>query len=107
MTVRPAKTQSDQSSLCAQWVVKELSFLYAYSEDWVHLPFCWFCHEAAHIVFDSLLLMSLIPGFEPTNYSYETLNPDSVIFAKSSFKCRSINQSYCFYYQETTLHLRR
>ena len=40
MTVRPAKTQislgigqSDQSSLCAQLVVKDPSFLYADNED--------------------------------------------------------------------------
>ena len=40
MTVRPAKTQislgfrpSDQSSLCAQWVPKDPSFLHAERED--------------------------------------------------------------------------
>ena len=39
VTVRPAKTQislgiqSDQSSLCAQWVAKDPSFLHADSED--------------------------------------------------------------------------
>ena len=45
-------------------VAKESSFLYADSEDsdqtgrmpdlslrWVHMPFCWFCHEAAQITF--------------------------------------------------------
>ena len=53
--------QSYQSSLCAQWVAKDPSFLHADSEDsyltgqmprlcWVHMPFCWFCHEAAHYV---------------------------------------------------------
>ena len=26
--------QSDQSSLCARWVAKDLSFLHADSEDW-------------------------------------------------------------------------
>ena len=54
-------TQSDQSSVCAQWVAKDLSFHHADSEDWsdwadaqddlslrwAHMPFCWFCHEAA------------------------------------------------------------
>ena len=51
-----------ESSLCAQWVVKDPSFLHADSEDsdqtgrmprliclrWAHMPFCLFCHEAAH-----------------------------------------------------------
>ena len=62
--LRPAwaSAQSDQSSLCAQWVAKDPSFLHADSEDWsdwadaqadlslhwVHMPFCWICHEAAH-----------------------------------------------------------
>ena len=71
MTVRPAKTQISlgicpvwsESSLYAQWVAKDPSFLHADSEDesdwvdaqadlslrWVHMPFCLFCHEAAHI----------------------------------------------------------
>ena len=53
-----------ESSLCAQWVTKDPSFLHADSEDsgetgrmprliWVFAgrtqSFCWFCHEAAHI----------------------------------------------------------
>ena len=55
-----ASAQSDQSSLSAQWVAKDPSFLHADSEDWSNLayaqadlnlrwalmPFCWFCHEA-------------------------------------------------------------
>ena len=60
-----AKTQGispvwSESSLFAQWVATKL---HADSEDWsdwvdaqadlslcwVHMPFCWFCHEAAHI----------------------------------------------------------
>ena len=71
MTVRPAKTQISlgirpvwsESSLCAQRVAKDPSFLRADSEDWsdwadvqadlslrwAHMPFCWFCHEAAHL----------------------------------------------------------
>ena len=66
MTVRPAQTQTSlgirpdwsESSLCAQWVVKDPSFLHADGEDWsdwayahadlslrwAHMPFCWFCH---------------------------------------------------------------
>ena len=61
-----ASAQSGQSSLCAQWVVNDPSFLYADSEDsdqtgrsdwadaqadlslrWAHMSFGWFCHEAA------------------------------------------------------------
>ena len=65
-----ASTQSDQYSLCAQWVAKDPSFLHADrlsswdSEDWsdwtdaladpslrwAHMPFCWFCHEVALII---------------------------------------------------------
>ena len=59
-----ASAQSDQSSLCAQWVAKDPSFLHADSKDWsdcadvqadlslrwAHMTFCWFCHEAAQIV---------------------------------------------------------
>ena len=33
VTVRPASAQSDQSSLCAQWVAKDPSFLHVDSED--------------------------------------------------------------------------
>ena len=69
--VPPAKTQISlgirpvwsKSSLCAQWVAKDPNFLHADSEDlsdwadaqaelrrrWAHMPFCWFCHEAAHM----------------------------------------------------------
>ena len=65
MTVRPAKTQISlgmhpvwsESSLCAQWVAKDRSFLLADSDmsrrlwsdwadlspRWAHMPFCWFC----------------------------------------------------------------
>ena len=52
-----------ESSLCTQWVAKELSFLHADREDWldwvdtqadlslcwVHMPFCRFCHVLAQI----------------------------------------------------------
>ena len=72
VTVRPAKTQISlgirpvwsESSLCTQWVAKVPSFLHVDSEDsdlcadaqadlslrWAHMPYCWFCHEAAHIL---------------------------------------------------------
>ena len=69
MTVRPAKTQISlgispvwsESSLCAQWVAKDPSYLHADSEysdqtdlslRWSHMPLCWFCHEAAHFLLD-------------------------------------------------------
>ena len=70
MTACPAKTQISlgihpvwsESSLCAQWIAKDPSFLHADSEDWsdwadaqadlslrwVHISFCWFRHEVAH-----------------------------------------------------------
>ena len=96
MTGCPAKTQISlgicpvwsESSLCAQWVAKDPSFLHADSEDWsdwadaqadlslrwANMPFCWFCHDVAHInvhVFYLLALckdsmMILHPGLQKT-----------------------------------------
>ena len=57
--------QSDQSSLCAQWVAKDPKFLHVDSEDWsghgicpgwsesslAAQSFCWFCHVAAQMLF--------------------------------------------------------
>ena len=54
-----------QSPLCAQRVAKDPSFLHADSKNsdqtgwmprliclcWAHMPFCWFCHEAAHMYY--------------------------------------------------------
>ena len=67
MVCAPAKTQISmgirqvwsESSLCAQWVAKDPSFLHADSEDstptadaqadlilrWAHKTLCWFCHD--------------------------------------------------------------
>ena len=52
-----------ESSLCARWVAKDPSFLHVDSEDWsdwvdaqadqslrlAHRPFCWLCHDSAHV----------------------------------------------------------
>ena len=64
----PIAAQSDQSSLCTQWVTKEPSFkLQAFfMQQWRlirlgrcpgwsesslgAMPFCWFSHEAAHLI---------------------------------------------------------
>ena len=49
-----ASAQSDQSSLCAQWIAKDSGFLNADSENsdqtgWMDAQsLCWFCHEVAH-----------------------------------------------------------
>ena len=51
MGIRPVWSES---SLCAQWVDKDPSFLHADSEDSDQTgaqSFCWFCHEAAHYSF--------------------------------------------------------
>ena len=68
MTVGPMKISLgihpvwSESLLCTQWVAKDPSFLHVDSKDWSdwadaqvdlslpweHMPFCWFCHEAAH-----------------------------------------------------------
>ena len=65
--VRPAKTQISlgirpvwsATSLCNQWVVKPMLSSYGQlklwsdwadlSLRWAHMPFCWFCHETAHL----------------------------------------------------------
>ena len=85
MSVRPAKTQISlgicpvwsESSLCAQWVTKDPSFLHADSKDsdqtgrcqgWSESslgaqPHCWFCHEVAQVfsnAFTSKLLLSCL-----------------------------------------------
>ena len=74
MTVRPAKTQVSlgvrpvwsESSLCAQLVARDPSFLHADSEDWsdwadaqadlslrwAHMPFCWFCQTTQCSLFE-------------------------------------------------------
>ena len=73
MTVRPAKSQINlrirpvwsESSLCTQWVAKDPSLQCGQrrvwsdwvdaqadlSLRWAHIPFCWFCHEAAHFIY--------------------------------------------------------
>ena len=69
-SVRPAKTQISlgicpvwsESLLYAQWVAQDPSFLHADSEDWsdwaddlslrwAHMPFYWFCREAAQLTY--------------------------------------------------------
>ena len=65
-SVRPAKTKISlgicrvwsESSLCAQLVAEDPSFLQADSEDWsdyTHVPFCWFCRAAAHLIYNCRL----------------------------------------------------
>ena len=70
------------SSLCAQLVAKDPSFLHADSKDsdqtgrmlrliclrWAHMPFCWFCHEAAHLflwllIFDGIIVSDGMSGW--------------------------------------------
>ena len=59
LPVRPAKTQislssaqSDQSPCCPH--EETLGHFLASQADlslrWAHMPFCWFCHDAAHFV---------------------------------------------------------
>ena len=66
-----ASAQSDQSSLC---VAKDPSFLHVDCEDcedwtdaqadlslrWAHMPFCWFCREAAHMMLSLVFLSQLV-----------------------------------------------
>ena len=52
-------TQSDQSSLSAWRNIGSLATHWAHNKDsdqtdlslrWAHMPFCWFCHEAAQMI---------------------------------------------------------
>ena len=62
--VRPAKTQISlgicpvwSESLLSAWInIGPLATHSAYSKDWsdwAHMPFCWFCHKAAHVSFQN------------------------------------------------------
>ena len=67
-TIRHMRPGWSESSLCAQWVAKGPMFLHAEARTlirldgcpeadlslrWAHMPFYWFCHEAAHISNDA------------------------------------------------------
>ena len=80
MTVRPVKTQISldirpvwsESSLCAQWVAKDPSFLHVDSGDWsnyadaqadlslcwAHILFCWVCHVVARMLLSGAICVS-------------------------------------------------
>ena len=75
MCARPVWSES---SLCAQWVAKEDPSFLMDSEDWsdwadaqadpslcwVHMPFCWFCLAAAHLLKGkSACLTTCLPVF--------------------------------------------
>ena len=102
MHVRPTKTQISlgirpiwsESSLCAQWVAKDSSFLYADSEDshqtgrmprltWVfagRTPVCWVCHVAAQILnLASKKTVSTNWGLKEIN---RICNNDSIYYVK-------------------------
>ena len=82
MSVRPAKTPISlgirpvwsESSLCAQWIAKDPSFLHADSKDsdlrlcWAYMPFCWFCHEAFQLfILTVIYVSSLGHSYAPIN----------------------------------------
>ena len=76
-----------ESSLSALWVAKEPSFLQADSEDWsdwadaqadlslrwAHMPFCWFCHDAAHFVIYRNV-QAFGPGLQWSSYKVSWCN---------------------------------
>ena len=61
---RRLRSAWSECSLCTQWVAKDPSFLHVDREDWsdwadaqadlslrwAHMPLCWFCHKAAHML---------------------------------------------------------
>ena len=82
-----------ESSLCAQWVAKDYAFFMCLwtaktlirlggcsgylSLRWAHMPFCWFCHEAAQIikVFHSCHFIWHIPKISSSEVHIEGLSP--------------------------------
>ena len=73
MTTCPTFTQSDQSSLCAQWVAKDSRFLHAnslirlggcqadLSLPWAYRSLYWFCHAQAQMKVMSVLNIDSFP----------------------------------------------
>ena len=63
------------SWLCAQWVANDPSCHHADSEDWSDwadaqadlslcwalMPYCWFCHDAAQLVYEDIHVNELTP----------------------------------------------
>ena len=109
--VRPAKTQIrpvwSESSLCAQWVAKDLSFLHADSEvadaqvdlslRWAHKPFCWFFHEAAQISHFSRVCACDTPVC--LNKRYTRIRPVLVEkFGYFSFFCKQLDIFSFFFF---------
>ena len=54
-----ASAQSDQSSLCGQWVAKDPRFHHADSED-SDLSFCWFCNRDVTVTVKSYLYLCTV-----------------------------------------------
>ena len=118
MTVRPTKTLISlgirpvwsESSLCAQWIAKDPSFLHADSEDsyqtgriprliWVFAGrtchFCWFCHEAAQLL--SFSAKWLVNKFEIKLWTLKCLfcqNEYSEKIAKPSYNNNYKNNNW-------------
>ena len=65
-----------EPSLCTQWVAKDPRFLHAPRGDsdlslrWVHIPFCWFCHQVAHFKLQLLQHHTRIIIPTPHHYAY-------------------------------------
>ena len=78
VVVHPAKTQISlgirpvwsESSLSAWRKLGSLATYWVHSEGWAHMPFCWFCHEAAQLYFSFLPLSSFILARSCENVSY-------------------------------------
>ena len=76
-----------ESSLCAQWVAKDPSFLHLDSEDWsdwadaqadlslrwTHIPLCWFCQEMAHMFYAAVICKPGIMGHSVAKVPYFVL----------------------------------
>ena len=110
-----ASAQSDQSSLCAQWGLRTQAFFMQLSScrqgglwsDWAdaqadlslcwpHMPFCWFCHEAAQFLFCACLVSSLIRVYTVCHSvcivwtHYSMVQPHSSNFRVITTKCLGV-----------------
>ena len=126
MSVRPAKTQISlgirpvwsESSLCDQWVTKDPVILHAISEDWsdwadaqadlslrwAHMPFCWFCHVAAHFHYFQKLAVHpmIISKMSPSRFHLRKLTNQTFPICKF-WVCFLCSELYLYKSKENRL----
>ena len=95
--IRPVWSESSLSawkklgSLAAQWVHSEDWSDWADAQAdlslrWAHMPFCWFCHEAAQMWSDFSIKWETLPvGFKTRTHHMTTVSL-TIIASSSSFR---------------------